>query len=157
NNSCCLLSVADRGKRIRSEIHTSKQKEQLNAKQLFGYLYQLLKKEIEASMQPIRHIVMHRDGRSWPSEIAGARRAIEKLRSESLLPEEANLTVVEIHKKSSVPLRLVTDDSAHGRIQKPHIGNAVVVGSTEGFVCTTGWPFSRPGTPNPLQILRAAG
>ena len=27
----------------------------------------------------------------------------------------------------------------------------------EAFVCTTGWPFQRPGTPNPLQLHRVHG
>jgi len=157
NNSCCLLSVSGRGQRVRHDVKTSNQKEQLNAKQVYGYLYDLITQEAHATTEPIRKIVLHRDGRTFPSEITGARRAIEKLKAGAILPADAELSIVEVHKHNSVPMRLVSWDEKSNQLFKPCIGKAVVMTQDEGYVCTTGEPFSRPGTPRPLRIVRAYG
>lgn len=157
NNSCCLLSIAAHGERIRHDVKTSNQKEQLNQRQVFEYLYDLIIREAHATTEPIRRITLHRDGRTFPTEIVGARRAVEKLKAGAVLPPDAELTVVEIHKHKSVPLRLALWDEAQNLLFSPAIGTALVTTEAEGYICTTGAPFNRPGTPNPLRVVRVNG
>lgn len=157
NNACGLLAVADRGRRIASSVQTSRQKEQLDANQICSYLCKIVRQEAPTPKGEIRSVVIHRDGRAWPSEIKGARKAIDILRSEGVLAADASLTVVEIHKKSSIPLRIFAGDGRQGGVGMATIGDTLFVGEDEAFVCTTGLPFTRPGTPNPLQIRRVHG
>jgi hypothetical protein len=156
NNACCVLAVAGHGDRIASDVRISKQKEKLNSGQLRGYLYEIIGR-LAQSATPIRDIVLHRDGRAYPSEILGARRAIEALVAVGQLPAGATLTVLEIHKSASVPLRIYGLDPKRGLLRKPTIGEVLITHENEAFVCTTGWPFQRPGTPNPLQLQRVYG
>ncbi len=159
NNACCLLAVGEFGSRITSKVHVSKQKEKLNERQLQKYLQDLLAEEIRRSSAAIRSVVLHRDGRAWSSEISGARRALEALKADNLLPEECALTVLELHKRSSIPLRLFQPSPGvnGASVQRPQIGTAWIASAEEAFVCTTGAPFAHPGTPSPLQVFRAYG
>jgi hypothetical protein len=157
NNACCVLAITGRGECITSDVRISKQKEKLNAGQLRGYLQEIISRLAHGMSTPIRHIVLHRDGRAYPSEISGARRAIDTLVDDGILPADATLTVLEVHKSSSVPLRIYSPDPRHSSVLKPTIGEALITSENEAFVCTTGWPFLRPGTPNPLQLQRVYG
>jgi hypothetical protein len=159
NNACCLLAVGEFGSRITSRVHVSKQKEKLNERQLQKYLQDLLIEESRRSPAGIRSVVLHRDGRAWSSEISGARRALEVLKAEKVLPEDCALTVLELHKRSSIPLRLFQPGSGENgaSVQRPQIGTAWIASREEAFVCTTGAPFAHPGTPSPLQVFRAYG
>lgn len=157
NNACCLLCVGGHGARVFSLVRISKQKEQLNAAQLCGYLYEIIGREARQATDPIRHVVLHRDGRAWPTEITGARRAIETLRSDGIVADDATLTMLEMHKHASVPLRIYDWERQQRTVRKSSIGQAFVTGPNEAFLCNTGWPFRRPGTPLPLQLVRAAG
>lgn len=158
NNACCLVSVCERGQKISSQVHVSKQKEKLNAVQLCAYLTELIRDEAQRASAQIRRIVIHRDGRAWTSELNGVRRAIETLKSMAILPPEAELTVLEIHKKPSVPLRIYELVSGAGSApRKPGVGTAYIGSPVEAFICTTGWPFRQPGTPNPIQIQKVFG
>ena len=156
NNACCVLAVTGHGERITSEVQISKQKEKLNSGQLRGYLQEIIGRLAQGAA-PMHHIVLHRDGRAYPSEILGARRAIEALVADGLLPGDATLTVLEVHKSASVPLRIYGLDPQRGSVRKPPIGEVLITHENEAFVCTTGWPFQRPGTPNPLQLQRVYG
>lgn len=159
NNACCLLAVGEFGSRITSRVHVSKQKEKLNERQLQKYLQELLTDESRRSSAPIRRIVVHRDGRAWSSEISGARRALEALKAEKVLPGDCTLTVLELHKRSSIPLRLFQPGQGvnGASVQRPQVGTTWIASAEEAFVCTTGAPFAHPGTPSPLQVFRVYG
>jgi hypothetical protein len=159
NNACCLLAVGEFGSRITSRVYVSKQKEKLNERQLQKYLQDLLTDESRRSSVAIRSVVVHRDGRAWSSEISGARRALAALKPDKVLPEECALTVLELHKRSSIPLRLFEPSSGvnGASVQRPQVGTAWIASTEEAFVCTTGAPFAHPGTPSPLQVFRAYG
>jgi len=157
SNTCCLVSVSERGARVASALYTSKQQEKLTTPQTHAYLTALIESEALVAAAPIRRIVLHRDGRAWPTEIAGARRALVELQSKGVLPSDASLTVLEIQKQSSVPLRIFAWDARAQRPTKPHVGESIIVSDQEAYVCTTGWPFVRPGTPKPLHVRRVSG
>ena len=122
NNACCVLAVTGHGEGITSDVGISKQKEKLNSGQLRGYLHEIIGRLAQVAHTPMRHIVLHRDGRAYPSEILGARRAIETLVADGLLPADATLTVLEVHKSASVPLRIYGLDPQRGSVRKPSIG-----------------------------------
>jgi hypothetical protein len=62
---------------------------------------------------------------------------------------------VEIHKQSAFGTRLVVEKT--GRLLNPPIGSWFPVSKSDGFVCTTGYPFKVPGTVNPLYASIAYG
>lgn len=160
-NTCGLLAVGDNGSNIFSRFQTSKSKEKLTRKQMRQYLAQILQEE--ASLRPgqsIRSVVLHRDGRVWPSECHGAREAIERLKHEGILAQDTTLTIVEISKTSPARLRLFdTHLDANNKtiVKNPQVGTYYRISDTEAYLCTTGRAFPRPGTVNPLHIRLVEG
>jgi hypothetical protein len=67
NNTCGLLAVGRFGADLRPFIKTSRQQEQLQPSQVKKYLCEVLRDEASATSDPIRTIVIHRDGTLWPS------------------------------------------------------------------------------------------
>lgn len=155
-----LVVVGSNGADVRTLFKTSRQKEKLEARQFASYLEEIIGAEAQARAEPIRVIVIHRDGRLFDSERQGAARALEKLKGAGLVAADATLTVVEIQKSSPVPLRLFDRiDKADGRpwVENPQVGCYYMPSQEEGFLCTTGRAFNHPGTVNPLHVRRAMG
>ena len=121
----------------------------------------LISKEGRNFDKPPKHIVIHRDGRSWAAEIEGLKEACRRLAAESHIDQNWKLTVVEIAKSSPAPLRLFdVNPLGNGRdnqVKNPVIGNWIQTDPEEGYICTTGLPFRIPGTANPLHIRRVTG
>jgi len=159
NNTCGLLAVGQYGADIRPELKESRQKEQLKSEQIKKYIYDLLYEEAQGSPEPLKTIVIHRDGICWPSELQGAQQAILALRKKGILPPDATLTVLQIAKSSPAPLRLYHIDKKNGqsRIENAQVGNAYFISDTEAYLCSTGQPFLRQGTARPLHIKKVSG
>ena len=160
NNTCGLLAVGRFGADIRPFLKTSRQQEQLQPSQVKKYLCEVLREEASATSEPIRTIVIHRDGTLWPSELEGVQQAIAELKQEGVIPLDATLTVLEILKLSPAPLRLygVTEGSnSNPWIENAEVGDCYIVNDTEAYLCTTGQPFLRQGTARPLHVKRVAG
>jgi hypothetical protein len=160
NNTCGLLAVGRFGADIRPFLKTSRQQEQLQSLQIKKYLCEVLRDEASATSEPIRTIVIHRDGTLWPTELEGLQQAIVELKREGVIPLEATLTVLEIPKSSPVPLRLydVTEGpNSRSWIENAEVGDCYIVDDTEAYLCTTGQPFLRQGTARPLHVKRVAG
>jgi hypothetical protein len=73
---------------------------------LKAYLLDILRREAAARQSPIQTVLIHRDGRVWPSELEGTRKAFEFLKREGTLAPDVTFTVLEISKSSPAPLRL---------------------------------------------------
>jgi argonaute-like protein implicated in RNA metabolism and viral defense len=160
NNTCGLLVVGRFGADIRPFLKTSRQKEQLQPSQVKKYLCEVLRDEASDASEPIRTIVIHRDGTLWPSELEGAQQAIAELKQEGVIPLDTTLTILEIAKSSPAPLRLYgVTEGANNRpwIENAEVGDCYIVNDTEAYLCTTGQPFLRQGTARPLYVKRAAG
>ena len=160
NNSAGLLIVGAHGSDIRSNVHTSRQKERLLTAQMSTYIMEVLRREAEARGGPLSGLVIHRDGRAWPSELDGIRHAIRQLRLEGCLAANARYAVVEVSKSSPVPLRLynVETNSRGGLlVHNPSVGTIYRVGEREAYVCSTGYPFLRQGTAHPLHVIMVDG
>jgi argonaute-like protein implicated in RNA metabolism and viral defense len=160
NNTAGLVIVGSNGGEIRSLLRTSRYKEQLYGNQLENLLIEILRKELTSRTEPLRKIVIHRDGRTFPSEIEQAKRAIELLQRDGSLDENASLTILEIPKSSPTRLRMFeVFDKEDGRewVENPQVGYYRIVNDAEGYLCSTGRAFPRPGTVQPLHVRRVYG
>lgn len=99
-NTAGYTVVSNSGRSIRFRSEPSRQSEKLLASQIRAQVESLLRAEFDDLGQSLGHIVIHRDGRSYPEERAGAREACDVLRAEGILRPDATLTIVEIHKTS---------------------------------------------------------
>jgi hypothetical protein len=151
------FTVVDQsGRFVKSFCRQSRQKEKLLKAQVMTYLLEILRGEATRRDREIQSVSIHRDGRSFQSEIDGAVAAIDKLKSEGLLAPDATLTILEISKSSPVRLRLfeVQQGGAGQRpfVENPQVGQYLTLNRSEGFVCTTGRAFPRRGTVQPLHV-----
>lgn len=99
-----------------------------------------LRKAASAS-GPIGSLVIHRDGRWWPSEALGLRHAVSQARREGLLKEPFSYAVVEI-RKHHAPLRLMTRSTAAGNpsYRNPLPGSFLPLDSKRMILSSTGRP-----------------
>jgi argonaute-like protein implicated in RNA metabolism and viral defense len=157
-NTAGLVVVGRNGADIRAIFRTSRQKEQLLEEQLEAYLIEIIREEVGARSEPIRIIVIHRDGRIWPSEIAGARKALEFLKREGIVDPGAILTILEIAKSSPAPLRFfdVVERDGQARVYNPQVG-LYHISNDDAYLCATGRAFPRPGTVKPLHVRHVEG
>jgi hypothetical protein len=138
---------------------TSKQKEQLSRDSVKQYLIDILTKEVERNPNPLRSIVIHRDGRVYDCEIEGAKQAMLAMKAQAVLPENATLTILEISKSAPASLRLFNVIDKSGRpllVENPQVG-CYYINNNDGYICSTGKPFLRRGTAQPLHIKYIEG
>lgn len=157
SNTCGLLAIGRNGRDVRFQSHTSGQKERLLEDQLGTYLIDILTAEQQARRAPIQSVVIHRDGRAFASELKGVTKAVSRLKRNGVLAPEADVSVVEIGKSSPAPLRLFDIGDGASAIDNPLVGAWYAVDETEAYICTTGRPFLRQGTAQPLHVRRVYG
>jgi hypothetical protein len=95
-----------------------------------------------------RHLVIHRDGRSYDTELEGYQHVVRELQSNKLLTPDTKLGVVEIHKSNSESLRMY--HMSGERVNNPLIGRYHIFDNQWGVVATTGYPALTQGTAAPL-------
>ena len=159
NHTVGYAVVSDAGRSIRLRCEASQQSEKLLSSQIKAQLEEIVRAEFEDQGRSLGSIVIHRDGRAFPEECAGAGQAIEALRSEGILRPDATLTIVEISKTERSMLRFFDVKEADGRpprIDNPHVGLHHISGR-DAYLATTGLPFARPGTSKPLHVRYVSG
>lgn len=160
NHTAGLLVVGEHGSKIRSLTRDSKQKEKLLKEQLHSYLIEVIEQEANTRTSLIRTIVIHRDGQMYQSEIEGAHSAIEQLISDGIISPDATLTILEIPKHPTARVRLFdVEVRSNGRewVENPEVGYYYIVNNADGYICSTGRTFPRPGTTNPLYVKKLEG
>lgn len=157
SNTCGLLAIGRNGRDVRFRSHTSSQKECLLEAQIASYLFDILVAEHRARAALIESVVIHRDGRTFSSELKGITKVVAKLKRDGVLTAEADVSVLDIGKSSPAPLRLFDLVDGAGQIRNPSVGAWYAVGEAEAYLCTTGKPFLRQGTAQPLHIRRVMG
>jgi hypothetical protein len=137
----------------------SKQKEKLLAAQCRDYVADCVKAVAKSGALLPRSIVIHRDGRIFDSELAGCRQALEVLREEGIVASDAEITFLEIPKHSLAPFRMFElFNKEKGLLRdNPPLGTYYLAGANDAYVCSTGWPFVREGTAQPLHVHRNSG
>lgn len=87
----------------------------------------------------VSSIVIHRDGRWWPSEQSALWGALEHLRRGGVLGAEVRCAVVEV-RKNHMPVRLFTFDPETRLLQNPLPGTYLLVDEDRALLTTTGRP-----------------
>jgi hypothetical protein len=148
--------IYEQGKKIIFRDYPSKQKEKLTARQMRSIIVNCLK-EILAEL-PIapRHIIVHRDGRSFESEKGGFRQAVNELISQNLLPSDLETGIVDVRKSTAHNVRIFAEPRSE-MIVNPPIGFYKEFSERDGVLCTTGYPFRFPGTAKPLYVTISDG
>jgi len=123
--------------------------ERLSRQQVRTMVYEGLRADLSSTAKP-RSIVLQRDGRLFRREWLGFEEAVQQLIDEGVLDRDLVYGAFEIAKKFNAGLRLVQD--RNGSLQNPRIGAAYHLGTDEGIVCTTGFPFPLRGTASPLAV-----
>jgi hypothetical protein len=156
NGMAGFTFIYQNGERMIFRNYRCKQRERLTSRQLREILVKHLREDVRALGIRPRSIVVHRDGRSFGSEFSGPDAAITDLQFDGTLPSDLVVGVVDIRKTTADCLRIVEgeNESAFGN---PTFGSHYVSGTTEGVVCTTGWPFRFPGTAKPLAVSIVKG
>lgn len=161
NHTAGLVVVGSKGGEIRSLLKTTRYKEQLYGNQLEILLTEILKRELSTRLTMPKTIVIHRDGRTYPSEIEQAKRTIAGLKLSGGLDNDASLTILEIPKSSPVPFRMfeiTQKDDGRTWVENPQVGYYHLISETDGYVCSTGRAFSQhPGTVQPLHVRKVYG
>lgn len=109
----------------------------------------------------VRSIVVHRDGRWWPSESDGLHEAMQCLKKDGVLPQDVRYAVVEI-RKNHMPVRLF--DSVRVKqvrlLQNPLPGTYFIIDRHRALLVTTGgprgWENPRGGRTAGTLLLRIA-
>lgn len=153
-----LVVVDAFGGNFETTIWESTQRERLHEEYVRTSMLDAAHKVMDRLDYLPKRISLHRDGRVFRSELEGARAALETLREEGLVDEDATLTVVEISKSSPAPVRIF-EESPSRSIANPVIGTYLITDESDGYICTTGYPlFRQPkGTVRPLHVRLAYG
>jgi len=89
----------------------------------------------------IKNIILHRDGRWWPSENLALHEALHDLKSKKILSEDIRCAVVEI-RKNHKPIRLFTvvGECPQEYFQNPLPGTFLILDKRRALLSTTGRP-----------------
>jgi hypothetical protein len=149
NGHAAFTFFYEGGRHCYTRTLDSGQSEKLLRSQVRSVIYEGLKSDLKA-VRMLKSLILQRDGRLFNAEWLGFEDAVKQLISEKMLPVDILWGGIEIAKKFSSGLRLVREVA--GGLQNPVIGTSLRVSSDEGIVCTTGYPFSIPGTASPLAV-----
>jgi hypothetical protein len=96
--------------------------------------------------QRIKSIVIHRDGRWWPSESAGLKEALTDLIKDKTLDSDVRCAVAEV-RKNHMPIRLFSSVTGQTNFQNPLPGTHFILDSNRALITTTGRPgaWDEPG------------
>ena len=157
-NTVGLTVVGDGGRSVATLSRTSIQREKLTRRQIAALLGDLLRRTSQD--QAVKEIVIHRDGRSFQSEIDGAIQAKEELQEEGILPPDARITILDVSKTAMAQVRLfdVKHTNARGPwIENPENGTHVFLGDRDAYLCSTGREFKHRGTSQMLHVRYELG
>lgn len=135
--------------------------EQIQTDEFQKFLSTAVRAYFSETGQYAEKIVIHRDGRLFESELQGAKAALATLRDEGAVTPAAEMTFVEISKHSFTSFRIFDAlfDRARQRleIRNPVVGQYYLSNAQDGYICSTGFPFGRSGTVNPLHVRKVEG
>jgi len=95
--------------------------------------------------------------RLYDCELEGIKQAITTLKIQGILSEDVTLTILEISKSAPAILRLFDIVGQENQsVNNPKIGFYHII-NNDGYLCSTGRPFSRQGTVKPLHIRYVEG
>lgn len=158
-NTAGFSVISRQGDHVFTRTRVSRQKEKLLTDQCRQYLVAGIKEVAQHSGVIPRRIIVHRDGRLFDTELSGIRQAVDDLIKQGIVAADAELTCIEIPKKSFISVRLFDQvPSNNGTTeQNPEVGTHLMLGPDDGYLCTTGRSFLRRGSVQPLHLRRVHG
>lgn len=152
--------VGKGGGYIDTRVKKTRFREHLRAYEFAKHLIEILRQYHDREGEFASTIVVHRDGRMFESELAGAHAALGRLLEDGFVAPNANLTCVEIGKHSYTSLRLFEVCRQRGPneiVRNPRVGQYFIPTPAEGYLVATGYPFDRDGTVMPLHVRKVEG
>jgi hypothetical protein len=132
--------------------------EKLKAKLLIDEILPRLQDFIPALCPNPNGIVIIRDGRSFGEEIKALENIVSQLHNKNLVDKGTiRYGVIDLHKQSSIPLRIASHTNGHNKLENPVAGAFKVIGEKEAFLYNTGFPFQIRGTAKPLNLSLKGG
>lgn len=156
NETAGFTAISKNTEIIFFENSESHYKEQLGKNEVRSKIYQIINDERD--FHNIESIVIHRQGKVFPTEIEGINLALNKLANKGIISPNFNCTFVDLRTSSRVPYRqfYIKNNEYHHieSIYNPRIGSYFLLSDEEGYLCNTGFPYYHKGTTNPLHILK---
>ena len=126
--------------------------ETINKTVLRKEIVKLFEKAAEWSdFQPLRSVLVLRDGRKCGSELDGINEAVETLVADRLLVEGVEIDVVDFHKSIKKKIRL-WERTQRNRIEQGLEGEVIHIDKRTVVLITTGSPTLRQGTAAPIML-----
>lgn len=157
NNTAGLVTVCKDGKNIRAFQDKSNQSEKLLEGQAREYFQRAVSDAIGSTIGSIKSIVVHRDGIVYESEIAGIQQAIQNLKDEGKLSDDATVTILEIAKSAISQIRLFKPLDDGKSVINPQVGDYMMLDAQNAYLCSTGRAFDHKGTSKPLHVRYIGG
>lgn len=144
--------------RLVTHVHAKMdhQHETINPRILQDAVVQLVQEALGAQSDPLRSLLVLRDGRTLGQEYEAITAATERLRALGLVTAEAPSDVVDLHKDSQIPLRFWEVNVA-GHAYNPLEGTVVSLNQQMLAITTTGQATLHQGTAEPLLLVRPQG
>lgn len=144
--------------RLVTHVHAKMdhQHETINPRILQDAVVHLVQEALGAQSDPLRSLLVLRDGRTLGQEYEAIIAATERLRTLGLVTAEASSDVVDLHKDSQIPLRL-WEVNAAGHASNPLEGTVVSLNQQMLVITTTGQATLNQGTAEPILLVRPQG
>jgi hypothetical protein len=139
--------------RIVTEVHakTDHKLETINAAILTDMILQIFGKVFHGKCDPLRSLLVVRDGEFRGDEKTGVYQALLRLKDKGFVTLDASTSLAELHKTSQKNIRLW--ERASGTIAlNPLEGQAVMLSSSVAVLVTTGSATLHQGTAEPMLI-----
>ena len=132
---------------------TDAKKETINGTILSEKVVELFKKVIQRNdFQPLRSLLVLRDGRKSGNELEAIEAAKEELITNRILVAEAAVDIVDFHKRSAKKPRL-WEKAQENKVQQIFEGKGFFSDKYTVVFATTGDPTLRQGTASPVMLV----
>ena len=152
-----LLIARDEENSPAFTIHTSvehkpdSKAEAINPVLLRDTVLRTFRRALSSGSDPLKSVLVIRDGRIQRSEIRGLDESIAALRQDGLLEQDSRVDIVGLHKSSLKNIRMW--NYGRGRVSNVLEGTGVSLNRDTFILCTTGDATLRQGTARPIAFV----
>ena len=132
--------------------------EKINFKTISDKIVDVLSRYLEIADERPHRIIILRDGVSYGEEQKALDHALARLHEKQLIDKtQVKTGVVNVAKSSAIPLRAASFQDGGQSLVNPDCGTYLLMNSREAFVFNTGYPYTVPGSSNPLHVSWVSG
>ena len=133
-------------------VKTDTKHETINEVILKDAIIKLVKQVNRLSVNPLRSILVIRDGRQYGRELKSIEWAIKELISDGLSKENVRMNTVDLHKRSVKGIRMwIRNDK--GQISNVREGTACIIDANTLVLANTGATTLSQGTVEPVMLV----